>query len=35
MKKELPLRHWRTLPEAVLIPELIRRAKELESKKRF
>jgi DNA polymerase len=24
MKKELPVRHWRTLPEAVLIPELIR-----------
>ena len=23
MKKELPMRHWRTLPEAVLIPELI------------
>ncbi len=35
MKKELPVRHWRTLPEAVLIPELIRKAKELESKKRF
>lgn len=27
MKKELPVRHWRTLPEAVLIPELIRGAK--------
>lgn len=27
MKKELPVRHWRTLPEAVLIPELIREAK--------
>ena len=26
MKKELPVRHWRTLPEAVLIPELIRSA---------
>ena len=26
MKKELPVRHWRTLPEAVLIPELIRNA---------
>ncbi|MEO8574283.1 MAG: TIGR03915 family putative DNA repair protein [Pyrinomonadaceae bacterium] len=26
MKKELPVRHWRTLPEAVLIPELIRDA---------
>lgn len=35
MKKELPVRHWRTLPEAVLIPELIRKAKQLESKKRF
>ncbi len=35
MKKELPVRHWRTLPEAALIPELIRKAKELESKKRF
>ncbi len=35
MKKELPVRHWRTLPEAVLIPELIRKAKHLESKKRF
>lgn len=28
MKKELPVRHWRTLPEAVLIPELIRTARE-------
>lgn len=27
MKKEFPVRHWRTLPEAVLIPELIREAK--------
>jgi DNA polymerase len=27
MKKEFPVRHWRTLPEAVLIPELIRNAK--------
>lgn len=26
MKKELPVRHWSTLPEAVLIPELIRAA---------
>ncbi|HUR99209.1 MAG TPA: TIGR03915 family putative DNA repair protein [Pyrinomonadaceae bacterium] len=26
MKKELPVRHWPTLPEAVLIPELIREA---------
>ena len=33
MKKEFPVRHWRTLPEAVLIPELIRRAKRLEGKK--
>lgn len=33
MKKELPVRHWRTLPEAVLIPELIRTAKELQGKK--
>ena len=24
MKRELPVRHWSTLPEAVLIPELIR-----------
>ena len=29
MKAEFPVRHWRTLPEAVLIPELIRKAKEL------
>lgn len=28
MKKEFPVRHWQTLPEAVLIPELIRRARE-------
>ena len=28
MKKEFPVRHWRTLPEAVLIPELIQKAKE-------
>lgn len=28
MKKEFPVRHWRTLPEAVLIPELIRKAVE-------
>lgn len=26
MKKELPVRHWPTLPEAVLIPELIKRS---------
>ncbi|HEY8559413.1 MAG TPA: TIGR03915 family putative DNA repair protein [Pyrinomonadaceae bacterium] len=32
MKKELPVRHWRTLPEAVLIPELIRAAREKKSK---
>jgi DNA polymerase len=28
MKRELPVRHWPTLPEAVLIPELIRDARE-------
>jgi uracil-DNA glycosylase len=28
MKKEFPVRHWSTLPEAVLIPELIRSASE-------
>lgn len=28
MKKEFPKRHWATLPEAVLIPDLIRAAKE-------
>ncbi len=28
MKKELPVRHWPTLPEAVLIPELVRQARE-------
>jgi probable DNA metabolism protein len=27
MKKEFPVRHWATLPEAVLIPELIREAR--------
>jgi hypothetical protein len=27
MKRELPVRHWATLPEAVLIPELVREAK--------
>jgi DNA polymerase len=27
MKKELPVRHWSTLPEAPLIPELIREAR--------
>jgi DNA polymerase len=26
MKKEMPVRHWRTLPEAKLIPDLIREA---------
>ena len=35
MKKELPVRHWKTLPEAVLIPDLIRKGKEAEKKKRF
>lgn len=30
MKAELPVRHWRTLPEAVLIPEMIRQAEQLE-----
>lgn len=35
MKKELPVRHWRTLPEAVLIPDLIRKGREAEKKKRF
>lgn len=29
MKKELPVRHWATLPEAVLIPELIKQAESL------
>lgn len=29
MKAELPVRHWRTLPEAKLIPELIREARNL------
>lgn len=28
MKRELPVRHWATLPEADLIPELIRKAAE-------
>ncbi|NOT48938.1 MAG: DUF4130 domain-containing protein [Acidobacteria bacterium] len=28
MKKELPVRHWPTLPETVLIPELIKKASE-------
>lgn len=27
MKKEMPVRHWQTLPEARLIPDLIRQAK--------
>jgi uracil-DNA glycosylase len=27
MKKEMPVRHWQTLPESRLIPELIREAK--------
>lgn len=30
MKAELPVRHWRTLPEAALIPEMIERAQKLE-----
>lgn len=34
MKKEFPVRHWRTLPEAQLIPEMIRKAKELERKRK-
>lgn len=34
MKAELPVRHWKTLPEARLIPEMIRKAKELENKRR-
>lgn len=29
MKAEFPVRHWRTLPEAALIPELIRKARDL------
>jgi DNA polymerase len=29
MKKEMPVRHWHTLPEAQLIPELIRKGREL------
>lgn len=29
MTKEFPKRHWPTLPEAILIPDLIRQAKEL------
>ena len=32
MKAELPVRHWGTLPEAVLIPKLIRRAEFLNKK---
>lgn len=31
MKKEFPVRHWPTLPEAVLIPELIQKAYDLEN----
>lgn len=31
MKAEMPVRHWRTLPEARLIPGLIRRAKDLKN----
>jgi DNA polymerase len=29
MKREFPLKHWPTLPEAVLIPELIREARSM------
>lgn len=32
MKKEFPVRHWPTLPEAALIPELIRKAREKENR---
>ncbi|MFO0866413.1 MAG: UdgX family uracil-DNA binding protein [Gemmataceae bacterium] len=28
MKKEMPIRHWRTLPEAALIPQLVMKAPE-------
>lgn len=35
MKKEMPVRHWRTLPEAALISEMIRKGKESERKRRF
>jgi probable DNA metabolism protein len=28
MKKEMPVRHWRTLPEATLIPQLVMKAPE-------
>lgn len=31
MKAEMPVRHWRTLPETRLIPGLIRRAKDLKN----
>lgn len=32
MKAEMPVRHWRTLPEARLIPEMIGKAKKLQEK---
>lgn len=32
MKAEMPIRHWKTLPEAALIPEMIGKAKRLQEK---
>ena len=32
MKAEMPIRHWKTLPEAKLIPEMIGKAKKLQEK---
>lgn len=32
MKAEMPVKHWKTLPEAALIPEMIQNAKELKEK---
>lgn len=32
MKAEMPIRHWKTLPEAKLIPEMIGKAKRLQEK---
>lgn len=32
MKAEMPIRHWKTLPEARLIPEMIGKAKRLQEK---
>lgn len=32
MKAEMPIRHWKTLPEAQLIPEMIGKAKRLQEK---